>query len=58
MDGNFFEFGPLIVNEEGTGVMRRNQTWLDEVHLLFIDNPFGAGYSYATTKSDYVTDMA
>jgi len=57
MTGNFFEFGPLMVNSTGLGVERREQTWLDEAHLLFIDNPLGAGYSYAATKDDYVTDM-
>jgi carboxypeptidase C (cathepsin A) len=56
MTGNFFEFGPFEINAQGKPV-RRETTWLNEVHLLFIDNPFGAGYSFAAKSDDYVTNM-
>ena len=34
----------------------RNTTWLSQVSLLFIDNPVGTGYSYATSKSAFSTN--
>ena len=39
--GNFGEFGPLDIN-----LKPRNTTWLQAAHLLFVDSPVGAGYSY------------
>lgn len=36
--------------------MNRTNSWSDKAHLLFIDNPIGAGYSHAANVSDYVTN--
>ncbi|KAK2166842.1 hypothetical protein LSH36_34g00008 [Paralvinella palmiformis] len=46
--GNFKEIGPLDVN-----LNERNTTWLGSASLLFVDNPVGAGYSYATKDAAY-----
>jgi len=58
--GNLFEFGPLYIDEE-LNPQLREVTWASDYHLLFIDNPLGAGYSFAAKDEDYVvnyTEMA
>ena len=57
MTGAFFELGPLYVNET-LGAQVRALTWANEFHLLFVDNPLGAGYSYAVNDADYVKTEA
>jgi len=56
MTGNLFEFGPLYIDENAQP-QRREVTWADDFHLLFIDNPIGAGYSFAASDDDYVTSF-
>lgn len=51
--GNFAEIGPLDVN-----LNPRNTTWLQKASLLFIDNPVGAGYSYADTDDAFTTNVS
>lgn len=50
--GNFEEIGPLDAN-----LQPRNTTWLQEVNLLFIDNPVGTGYSYVDDEDAYTTNV-
>lgn len=50
--GNFEELGPLTVE-----LKPRNTTWLQAANVLFVDNPVGAGYSYATDKSAFTTNV-
>jgi carboxypeptidase C (cathepsin A) len=52
--GNFFEFGPYYVNSTGQ-INNREITWANDYHLLFIDNPIGAGFSFAANRNEYVT---
>ena len=52
--GNFYEMGPFQVLEPGV-VSRRNETWLDDYHMIYIDNPVGSGYSFVGSDDDYVT---
>ncbi|XP_059473320.1 retinoid-inducible serine carboxypeptidase-like [Neocloeon triangulifer] len=49
--GNFEEMGPLDVN-----LQPRNSSWVHHANLVFIDNPVGAGYSYADNLADLATD--
>lgn len=56
MTGNLFEFGPLYVDEQAQP-HRREVTWASDYHLLFIDNPIGAGFSFAASDDDYVTNF-
>lgn len=51
---NWSEFGPFYADEHGQPQLR-NVTWASNYHLLFIDNPIGAGYSFATNADDYIT---
>lgn len=46
--GNFGELGPLDVH-----LRRRNYSWVQDVNVLFIDNPVGAGFSYVEDDSSY-----
>jgi carboxypeptidase C (cathepsin A) len=52
--GNFIEFGPYEVDKTGK-VSLREHTWASKYHLLFIDNPLGAGYSFAVNREELVT---
>lgn len=47
--GNFEELGPLDLS-----LKARDFTWINEVNVLFIDNPVGAGYSYVDANK-YLT---
>ncbi|RLU26384.1 hypothetical protein DMN91_000178 [Ooceraea biroi] len=51
--GNFEELGPLDTN-----LKPRNYTWVKDYNVLFIDNPVGAGFSYAETASGFVKTNA
>mmetsp|Transcript_29234 Transcript_29234/g.52241 ORF Transcript_29234/g.52241 Transcript_29234/m.52241 type:complete len:443 (-) Transcript_29234:33-1361(-) len=54
MTGNLFEFGPLYIDNNMVPQVR-NVTWASNYHLLFIDNPFGSGFSYAP-QSQFVSN--
>jgi len=56
---NLGEMGPYSLKTLKGGkyeLVARDYTWNESYHLLFIDNPFGAGYSYASDEADYVTN--
>jgi carboxypeptidase C (cathepsin A) len=36
-------------------VSNREVTWASKYHLLFIDNPLGAGFSFAVNQNEMVT---
>ena len=50
--GNFAEFGPY-----DQWLHKRNNSWINFVNILFIDCPFGAGYSYTNNQSVYTTSI-
>lgn len=56
MTGLFEELGPLRLNQTTMELYKTPISWQNDYHLLFIDNPIGAGYSYAASKDDYVTN--
>lgn len=55
MTGLFYELGPIQINPDTKQPEKRAVSWGNKYHLLFIDNPIGAGYSFAGQDSDYVT---
>lgn len=57
MCSTFFELGPLYMAQNMTPQVRQ-YTWANEFHLLFVDNPLGAGYSYANNDASYVKTEA
>jgi carboxypeptidase C (cathepsin A) len=54
MIGAFFEHGPLYI-DENQQVQNRTGTWVNSYHILYVDNPVGAGYSVKGPSSSYVT---
>lgn len=48
--GSFYQIGPVQMN-----LQPRQDTWLKEVNLLFIDYPVGVGFSYVNYPSAYST---
>ncbi len=54
-EGNLFEFGPWFYNSTTGTLQIRENNWALDHHLLFIDNPLGAGFSFAVTDAEYVT---
>ncbi|CAH0403679.1 unnamed protein product [Chilo suppressalis] len=53
--GLFEENGPLIVKNET--FERRQYTWALNHHLIYIDNPVGAGFSYTNNSSGFCTNQ-
>ncbi|XP_012341187.1 retinoid-inducible serine carboxypeptidase-like isoform X1 [Apis florea] len=51
--GNFEELGPLDVD-----LKPRNFSWVKDYNVLFIDNPIGTGFSYATLSSGFARTNA
>ena len=54
--GNFYEIGPMEI-EKDLRIKVRNETWALDSHLLFIDNPFGAGFSFTNSESYVHSDQ-
>lgn len=51
--GLFAEMGPLVVNDDLTTLAENEYSWNQEYAMLFIDNPFGAGFSFADDDDSY-----
>ncbi|XP_067003352.2 retinoid-inducible serine carboxypeptidase [Anabrus simplex] len=49
--GNFQEIGLLDID-----LKERNTSWVNEVNVLFIDNPVGSGFSYVESDDLLVTN--
>ncbi|MGW7587348.1 S10 family serine carboxypeptidase-like protein [Kitasatospora sp. NPDC054768] len=55
--GLFLENGPLRVGDDAAGTISVSpDTWNQEAHVLYWDQPVGAGYSYCKTSETYVKD--
>ncbi|OMH80940.1 Pheromone-processing carboxypeptidase KEX1 [Zancudomyces culisetae] len=52
LDGLFLTNGPYIFNEDGN-IVKRDYAFTDLVDVLYIDQPFGTGYSH-TDSTNYV----
>jgi len=58
MFGAMTENGPYLIQESGL-VVENPHAWNQEAHIMYWDNPGGAGYSYNDDNADgggYVTD--
>ncbi len=54
--GLFLENGPLSIGDDATGTISVNSnSWNQEAHVIFWDQPVGTGYSYSDV-GEYVQD--
>jgi vitellogenic carboxypeptidase-like protein len=52
--GLFMENGPFRIQDDDTGTIVPNpNSWNEEVHLLYWDQPVGTGFSYSIPKKRY-----
>ncbi|MFJ3216479.1 hypothetical protein ACIPLC_11220 [Kitasatospora sp. NPDC086801] len=55
--GLFLENGPLRVGDDAAGTVSVSpDTWNQEAHVVYWDQPIGTGYSYCDTPDTYVED--
>ncbi|KAF6210794.1 hypothetical protein GE061_013905 [Apolygus lucorum] len=46
MFGLFMEHGPLQLNDD-LRVVKRPTRWTQNIHMIYVDSPFGAGFSFS-----------
>ena len=61
LEGNFFEMGPYRLeyqSDNDISLVARNvkDTWNENFHMLFLDQPVGTGYSYTNDTNAYPKD--
>lgn len=55
MTGAFVELGPYLVNSN-LELVENQYSWNQNAHLLFVDNPVGAGFSSTKSSKGYVNN--
>lgn len=53
--GMFMENGPVFLNQWGR-LEKRQYSWHLDHHVIYIDNPVGAGFSYTNNDAGYATN--
>lgn len=51
--GFFLENGPLELDSTGTTLSNRTSSWNQIGHVIYFDNPIGAGFSYTQDARGY-----
>uniref|UniRef100_A0A0A9XJC2 Carboxypeptidase n=2 Tax=Lygus hesperus TaxID=30085 RepID=A0A0A9XJC2_LYGHE len=54
--GLFFETGPMSIRNDST-VSSRKYSWTKDIHMIYIDNPVGTGFSFTGNNAGYVTNQ-
>ncbi|EEB05949.2 serine carboxypeptidase Sxa2 [Schizosaccharomyces japonicus yFS275] len=55
--GLFAENGPVRFGPGDSAPVRSEHSWTRYADVLYLDQPFGTGFSYAVTEADYTTTM-
>ncbi|KAJ3423911.1 serine carboxypeptidase-like 48-related [Anaeramoeba flamelloides] len=55
LEGMILENGPVLIKQDST-LYNNPYGWNKQMHLLYVDNPVGAGYSYVEKENGYPTD--
>ncbi|RKO83774.1 phosphatidyl serine synthase-domain-containing protein [Blyttiomyces helicus] len=58
MDGMFLENGPFKIGADASTVSVNPHGWWQNAHVLYLDQPVGTGYSYASNAALYVSSEA
>ncbi|KAF6198694.1 hypothetical protein GE061_008446, partial [Apolygus lucorum] len=53
--GIFTEMGPFEVSRKLVASMREHR-WSKDIHMIYIDNPVGTGFSFTKSSAGYVTN--
>ncbi|KAJ1921986.1 hypothetical protein H4219_000333 [Mycoemilia scoparia] len=48
MTGLLMELGPCRVTPDGNGTVTNENSWNNEAHIIFLDQPLNVGYSYGS----------
>ncbi|KAF6198695.1 hypothetical protein GE061_008447 [Apolygus lucorum] len=56
MFGLFLETGPISINKNLT-LSNKKFSWTKDLHMIYIDNPVGTGFSFTQNASGYVTNQ-
>ncbi|KAJ6640942.1 Vitellogenic carboxypeptidase [Pseudolycoriella hygida] len=54
--GLFMENGPVFVNQYGR-LEKRKVSWHEDHHMVYIDNPVGAGFSFTENANGYAKNQ-
>lgn len=54
--GLFLENGPVFVNDKGQ-LEKRQYSWHLDHHVVYIDNPVGAGFSFTDSPAGYLNNQ-
>ncbi|KAI5082696.1 hypothetical protein GOP47_0002439 [Adiantum capillus-veneris] len=52
-NGALSELGPFFTNNSGTGLVLNKNAWTKAANIIFLESPYGTGFSYTKTYSDY-----
>ena len=54
--GLLLENGPCHISPDGNGTVRNDHAWNEKVNIIYLEQPVGTGYSYASDDSE-VTNL-
>lgn len=52
-NGALSKLGPLFTKNSGTGLFLNKYSWNTAANIIFLESPYGTGFSYSRTPSDY-----
>lgn len=52
-NGALSELGPFTTNNYATALILNKYSWTKAANIIFLESPYGTGFSYSNTTSDY-----